>query len=209
MDMSRRLGCRIGALAAAALLAGEARSQGGDPVVITCDPAGPRLTIGSGEPPSDAPSGLEVTAVDWSRLIRFGSEKNPAGDPLRSGSRTVEHRCGPLLVSVRGGFLNANAVGELGAVEFGVIAVRRGDRAVVPATALEECEQGNPRFLAHGDCPDRWAESIRVAPSPGGWRVAYERVYLDEDLASRRATDEETVRDGGYHPAATRPGVKR
>jgi hypothetical protein len=204
MDSIGVLGTRFGALASVLLLAVEARPQEGmDPLVLVCDQAAATLAIGSEGPPSALPSGSAITRVDWARLIEYGRDENPAGDPLRTGSGTATHRCGDLVVSVQGGFLNSNAVGELGALEFPIASVRRGDVVIVPPTALAECEQANPRFELHGDCPGGYAESIRVRSSREGWKVTYERAYLDPEREERTETKEETVR------AASAPAVKR
>lgn len=193
----RRAATVLLVILASGACAARAKAQEQESLRIVCDPAGPVLELTVGTPPASpgrTPRPGSVTELDWIRLIEWGEEKNPAGDPLRIGTRRDTRECGDLTVSVEAGFLNSNAVGELGALEFPTVEVRRGGAVLVPRTALEECQRDSPRFELYGSCPEGYATAIALRPAGAATEILYERHYLDEDSKERHRRDTRTVR---------------
>ncbi|MEK8047963.1 hypothetical protein [Ideonella margarita] len=129
-------------------------------------------------PPGDA-SRYSKQRVDWASLLKVGPRKNQWGDPLRSGSRTKVMRCGPTSISFSSGFLNANPQGELGALDFPVIQVRRANRTILPHTALEQCSVNSARYSHLGECKSSWAQSLEGQLVGGVYQVKVTRQYED------------------------------
>jgi len=132
--------------------------------------------------PDEQPS-LQVTyskhVVRWGTLLKVGPEKNQWGDPLRTGSRNASNKCGPFKVIFSSGFLNSNPQGELGAIDFPVVEIRKGNKVILEQTALELCDVNLSRYNYFGECPDRWAKSIEVVPTSSGHEVRVKRAFTD------------------------------
>jgi len=129
-------------------------------------------------PPGDA-SRYTKQKVDWASLLKVGPQKNQWGDPLRSGSRTKVMRCGPTSISFSSRFLNANPQGELCALDFPVIQVRRANRTLLPHTALERCSTNSARYSHLGACQSSWAQSVEGQLVGGVYQVKVTRRYDD------------------------------
>lgn len=126
------------------------------------------------------PEQYDKQIVNWASLLKMGPQKNQWGDRLRSGSRTLHQRCGPITISFSSGFLNTNPQGELGALDFPVIEVRKGTKVLLNKTAMEQCSVGLSRYTYFGSCPDSWAQRIEVVPAGDGHEVQVRRVFSDE-----------------------------
>lgn len=142
----------------------------------------------AGQRPSTV-AGFSVLKIDWIALLNMGPEKNAWGDPLREGSRVAKLRCGPITVVYESGFLNSNPQGELGALDFPVIEIRKGKRVLLAKTALESCSIPLTRYSSFGSCPEKWAESIEVKPSKYGHTVEVTRSYTDQRYEEVRRID--------------------
>ena len=134
-------------------------------------------------------SQFTVRRIPWATLLKVGPQRNGHGIPLRSGSRVARQRCGPLTVEFASGFLNANPMGELGALDFPVIEIRRGRTVLLPRTGLEACEATSGRFQQIGPCPDRWARSIALAATDGGYRITLKRAFTDAEYQDMERVD--------------------
>jgi hypothetical protein len=127
--------------------------------------------------------------VNWMALLKVGPRKNFDGDPLRSGSRVASVKCGTLTIRVAGGFLNPNAQGELGAMDFPLVEIMQGRKLLLQQTALETCAIDWPRYEFFGKCPDQWANSIEVMPTASGFQVNVRRVFHDTQSKKLERTD--------------------
>ena len=127
--------------------------------------------------------------VNWPALLKIGPEKNGWGDPLRTGTTIKTQRCGPIKISFSSGFLNANPQGELGALDFPVIAIGKGKQLLLKPTAIEQCDVNIPRYNYFGHCPNSWAKSIEVTPTPEGLTIEVKRLYTDENYKEVERTD--------------------
>jgi hypothetical protein len=144
------------------------------------------LSLVSPEPPG------RVTELSFPRIPR-AKEANSWGDPYRLPSKaSVKRSCGVFTVITRSKFLNENVTGELGAIEFGTIEVRRGDKTVLQETALEECDPAVERYKLFGECPGRWARTVTVRQEEGTKNVLLRvvRDYRDAEGALQQRVDE-------------------
>jgi len=132
---------------------------------------------------------LRKHVMNWAALLKIGPEKNGWGDPLRTGTTIKSERCGPIKVTFSSGFLNANPQGELGALDFPVIEISKGKQVLLKSTAIEQCDVNIPRFTYFGQCPNSWARSIEVIPTPEGLTIEVKRLYIDEDYNEVERTD--------------------
>lgn len=100
--------------------------------------------------------------IDWGSLVRYSKEKKDRyGDPLRAGSKVINHTCGDIKINISFGYLNEDCQGELGGIEFPVIEVRRNENIILSKIALGECSTRIDRF---GPCPGSWAQSVLIEP---------------------------------------------
>lgn len=120
-----------------------------------------------------------VRRIPWAALLKVGPQRNGHGIHLRSGSRVLRRTCGALTVEFASGFLNANPMGELGALDFPLVEIRRGRTTLLPRTGLEACEVTSGRFQLIGPCPERWARSIALTATDGGYRITLKRAFTD------------------------------
>ena len=132
---------------------------------------------------------LRKHVMNWAALLKIGPEKNGWGDPLRTGTTIKSERCGPIKVTFSSGFPNANPQGELGALDFPVIEISKGKQVLLKPTAIEQCDVNIPRFNYFGQCPNSWARSIEVIPTPEGLTIEVKRFYTDEDYNEVERTD--------------------
>lgn len=169
-----------------ALLANSAWAEGAQsPLPYDCNPRSGAMVIGQAQPQPD----FMRAKLDWIALLKVGPRKNQWGDPLRSGSRTASKTCGPITIRYSSGFLNTNPQGELGALDFPVIEIRHGQRLLLEATALEQCDVRTARYEYFGACPARWASRIEVVPVAAGFQVRVLRNYLDAEFNEAERTD--------------------
>lgn len=127
------------------------------------------------------PGQFIVRRIPWASLLKVGPQRNGHGTPLRSGSRVLRQACGPLTVEFASGFVNANPQGELGALDFPLVEIRRGRTILLPRTALEACEVTSARYQLIGPCPARWARSITLDAVDGGYRITLQRAFTDAE----------------------------
>ncbi len=188
-----------GALAASALqphaLAAQDVADG--PLELRCDANGTTVTLGD-TALVGFPRGSKVTTrrVPWVSLITVGRASNQFGDPLRTGSRTLTHRCGRLSLRFQGGFFNSNVMGELGALEFPAVTLVARGKVILPRTGFYQCTAGPGREEAYGACPERWARAIaftwNAAQRSGLLIVA--RAWNDSTFAPHQRVDTVVVR---------------
>jgi hypothetical protein len=142
--------------------------------------------------PADRPkvqSKFQKHRLNWIRLLKLGPQKNVLGDPLKTGTRVKTFLCGPITIKYSSGFLNSNPQGELGALNFPVIAVWKGKQVLLPSTALEECDVNLGRYEYFDLCPNGWARSIMVEPTSKGLTIEVKRTFTDGNYDKIERTD--------------------
>jgi hypothetical protein len=171
-----------------------AQDPGYGKVRLACDAAASSMEIGDWGAPESRGASRQApsTIIDWHALIRMGPQKNQRGEPLRTGTRTVTHRCGLYTARIKGGYLSPNTSGESGAIEFPVVEVLMDRTLVVPPTALDRCEQALPRYEGYAPCPKGWALAMRVVwnAKERKTKVSIQRAYEDRAYEERTVIDE-------------------
>ncbi|UCV09597.1 hypothetical protein [Dechloromonas denitrificans] len=108
----------------------------------------------------------ETEKISISKLFQFTAEDDH-GNIYRKGSSSTKRKCGEFQVTIKGGFLNANPNGELGAVEFPLIEITMNGRQVLAPVSLGQCETNIGRYNYMSKCPDNWAVEISAGLSAG------------------------------------------
>lgn len=178
----------------ALLLAALSGSSFADPVeselLFYCNQSSGAFFLSSDPAEQPSPSArYKKRSIDWTSLLKMGPQTNAWGDPLRSGSRKAIKKCGPITATFSSGFLNTNPQGELGALDFPVVEIRKGNKVLLAPTALEQCDIQLSRYNYFGACPDSWAQLIEVLPTSGGHLVQVKRVFTDEAYKEVSRTD--------------------
>ena len=181
-------------LTCTAMLAAQAACAGEDnwyKIQMACDAAALTVHLGDLSLVSPEPAS-RITELSFPRIPR-SKETNSWGERYRMPSKaTVKRTCGAFTIVTRSKFLNENIDGELGAIEFGTVEVRRGDQTVLPETALEECSPSVERYRFFGDCPDRWARTITIRQEEGAKSLLLRvvRDYRNDEGTLQQRVDE-------------------
>jgi hypothetical protein len=101
-----------------------------------------------------------ISSID----LTLYTPKDKQNNVYRSGSKTLKRQCGAFTIVVRGGFLNSNPMGELGAIEYPLIGISFNGKSIAKPIAIGECDSTNSRYNAESHCPDDWATEITVLP---------------------------------------------
>lgn len=161
----------------AAGLAWHAGAVAAQELDYACDEQRSSLRLGEAYPDPRGHS----ERISLQGLVQYSPE-DERGEVRRTGSRSLERRCGELRVELRGGYYNPNPQGELGAAEDYPIAwIYHGPDLLLGPVAFGECEASSPRQSAFAQCPQQWATGVRVQrESRGrGYSLWVRRTYED------------------------------
>lgn len=155
-----------------------------DRLVILCDPIRFRLSIRHrADAESVDRSYPRRTVIDPETLVeRF---PNHGGEEQYQGPLIRYELCGPFIVRLQGGFLNANTAGEMGAIEpFATIHVSADNRRLYPDNEsgrirLAPCAERLPIWR---ECPADYAGRVDLAYRPGAERLSIHEWARIEDL---------------------------
>jgi hypothetical protein len=159
--------CRvlIGALVGCFTFGASADEDRAD-LLYGCDIGAERIELG----PVIPENMVELESIGYAmesftsfELIQYSPE-DENGNVYRTGSSALTKECGPFKVVIRGGFLNSNPGGELGAVTFPLIEVLYKGKSLIGQMALGSCDTSNGRYSYEKRCPEEWATSISLFP---------------------------------------------
>ncbi len=102
--------------------------------------------------------------ISFAKLIQYTPEDD-RGNVYRKGSSTLTRKCGPFTITIRGGFLNGNLNGELGAIEFPLVDVAFDGKQKLSPISLGECDSDLGRFSHMTACPKDWATEVTAMVS--------------------------------------------
>ena len=97
--------------------------------------------------------GRHIERIDTSSLIRH----NARG--LRTGSKSVERRCGLVTIAISGDYFNANPAGRSGYGDFAVITATINGKSLLAPIAIGACDASDDRW---GRCPEDWATLVEI-----------------------------------------------
>lgn len=141
----------------------EGDAQGFQDLLYSCQDAQVEMAAVASEKEAELKNAAyPVEKITSSNLILYQKENYEEYQRVkRTGSRTLTRQCGDFTVMIRGGFFNANPMGELGAVEFPIVSLSFKGKPLVKEMGIGVCMKNHiiSRYNRM-PCPDNWATVI-------------------------------------------------
>ena len=138
--------------------------------LYVCDPklSWVRLSVSNPQTESEFASQEKLRRVteriSFGELIEYTPEDD-RGNVYRKDSSALTRKCGAFTITIRGGFLNGNPNGELGAIEFPLVDIAFDGKQKLSPISLGECDSDLGRFSHMTACPKDWATEVTAMMS--------------------------------------------
>jgi hypothetical protein len=103
---------------------------------------------------------LYTERINTANLRKY-SPTDKEGNVTRTGSETLERKCGIFRIKIKSGFLNANPYGDLGAVNFPLVEISVNEKSKPTEISIGLCDENVKIYNNSTQCPSNWATDVK------------------------------------------------